>query len=59
MYLFLTKAFEDLLELTRRYGKFRDAVVGEKELQELLNEITEQENLVDLEYLQEEAAEGL
>jgi two-component system NtrC family sensor kinase len=52
---FLNEAFEDLLELTNRYGKLRDAVAGKKEYQELLDEITEQEEVVDVEYLQEEA----
>ena len=52
---FLREAFEDLLELTDRYGKLRDAVVGKKEFQPLLDEIAEQEETVDLEYLQEEA----
>ena len=52
---FLGEAFEDLLELTRRYGRLRDAVAGKEEYQGLLDEITEQEDVVDLEYLLEEA----
>ena len=52
---FLNEAFEDLLELTNRYGKLRDAVAGKNEYQELLDEIAEQEDVVDVEYLREEA----
>jgi signal transduction histidine kinase len=51
---FLREAFEDLLELTNRYGKLRDAVVGKNEFRQLLDEIAEQEDAVDLEYLREE-----
>jgi PAS domain S-box-containing protein len=51
---FLREAFEDLLELTNRYGQLRDAVAGKNEFRQLLEEITEQEDAVDLEYLREE-----
>ena len=52
---FLGEAFEDLLELTRRYGRLRDAVAGKEEYQGLLDEIIEQEDVVDLDYLRQEA----
>lgn len=52
---FLREAFDDLLELTKRYGRLRDATEGREQFRELLNEITEQEEVVDLAYLQEEA----
>ena len=52
---FLKEAFDDLLELTNRYGVLRDAVKDRKDLESLLAQIAEQEDIVDLEYLQEEA----
>ncbi len=52
---FLREAFDDLLELSKRYGRLRDAASGKEQFQELLDEIAEQEEVVDLAYLQEEA----
>jgi len=52
---FLKEAFDDLLELTDRYSKLRDAVKDRKEFGNLLDQIAEQEEIVDIEYLQEEA----
>jgi two-component system NtrC family sensor kinase len=52
---FLKEAFDDLLELGNRYGKLRDAIKDRQEFADLLAQIAEQEEIVDLEYLQEEA----
>jgi two-component system, NtrC family, sensor kinase len=52
---FLNEAFADLLELISRYGKLREIVEGIKDYQDLLDTITEQEDVADVEYLKEEA----
>ncbi len=52
---FLNEAFDDLLELTHRYGNLRDALCGREEFKGLLDGIAEQEEVADLEYLQDEA----
>ncbi|MDR3628811.1 MAG: ATP-binding protein [Desulfocapsaceae bacterium] len=52
---FLKEAFDDLLELANRYGKLRDSVKGRQAFDDLLAQIAEQEEIVDLEYLQDEA----
>jgi PAS domain S-box-containing protein len=52
---FLQEAFDDLLELVRRYDELLAAVSGEKQHQTLLDAVTEQQEQADVEYLREEA----
>lgn len=52
---FLREAFDDLLELVHRYTKLFAAVSGETQHRHLLDEIEEQEEQADVEYLKGEA----